>query len=276
MRIAVLTTDQPNERALCWKLAAEGRIAGVVCAKNIRTPNRRWRWARWRQRVANRTVGAPFVSAWAALQRRYAAQHPGWLEAPRLAVRNVNDAQTLAFLDRIAPDFVLVSGTTLLGPALLSQAPRWRALWNLHTGLSPYVKGGPNCTNWCLASGALHLIGNTIMWLDAGVDSGPIVASERAPLTGRETLPELHWAVMEHAHDLSVRAVRALLAGRSVPRVPQASLGDGRTFRNGDWTAAAMRRAWAAFRRDYRPEALAADGVRVVPLESGCEAGARA
>lgn len=171
-----------------------------------------------------------------------------------LRVPNINDARTVAWLDRLSPELVLVSGTNLVGQAIRDWAASRGGIINLHTGLSPYVKGGPDCTNWCLAEGAFHLIGNTVLWLDAGIDSGPILATEQTVLSGQESLAELHWKVMTHAHDLCVRAVQALAAGRETPRIPQERVAGGRTFSSLDWNGRAMRRAWRNFRRDFSAE----------------------
>jgi len=37
---------------------------------------------------------------------------------------------------------------------------------------------------WCLAKNWLHLIGNTVMWIDPGIDSGDLLSTERTPLDG--------------------------------------------------------------------------------------------
>lgn len=261
MRAVLLTTDQPNETALAWRLAGACHLVGIVCSRNAaRTRREPWA-ARLLRRIEGRLAGRPFIRAWQALQRRYRQRYPLWPRAPRISVDHINHDATARFLGELAPDLVLVSGTNLLGKPLIELAGRRRGILSLHTGLSPYMKGGPNCTNWCLAEGAFHLIGNTVMWLDAGVDSGPIAASERAPLTGRETLESLHWAVMEHAHALYVRVLRAVSAGAAVSRVPQEALGSGPTFRNRDWNAAAMRRASRNFVHHYSPAAFTPDAL---------------
>jgi methionyl-tRNA formyltransferase len=157
---------------------------------------------------------------------------------------------------------VVVSGTNLVGRAVIEAANSARGIVNLHTGISPYVKGGPNCTNWCLAENKLHWIGNTIMWLDLGIDTGAIIATEQAPLDGTESLEALHFGVVEHAHGLYTRAVASIAAGLRVPRIPQDSIATGRTYYNYQWSGAAMLRAYYNFRRHYRPEAFSSSEFR--------------
>jgi methionyl-tRNA formyltransferase len=250
MRVLVLTTDQPNQTALVRKLAGVCEIVGVVLSSNV--PRRRSRRIRsLTNRIAAHTVGRPLTHAWDSMLERYAAQHDGVPAARRVEVDNINDPLTLSTIEEMAPDLVAVSGTNIVGPELIEAAGRARGMVNLHTGISPYVKGGPNCTNWCLARGWFRLIGNTVMWIDAGVDSGNLIATEATALDGTETLEELHWKVMEHAHDLYVRSIAAIAGGDRVAAVPQTDVGDGPTFANADWSALEMLRARWNFARHY-------------------------
>ena len=105
---------------------------------------------------------------------------------------------------------------------------------NLHTGLSPYIKGGPNCTNWCISTGQVHLIGNTVMWIDEGIDSGNIISTELTAFEGNESLLDVHIKVMEHAHDLYIGSIRKLIEGAR-PGVRQNEIGDGKTYYSKQW-----------------------------------------
>jgi folate-dependent phosphoribosylglycinamide formyltransferase PurN len=256
MRVVLLAGEGPEQTALCHKLAAQGEIIGVVLSRNVpkRSPRRRVKLLV--NRILGRVVGRPFLEAWRQLQREYARRYPGLPPIPQIRVENVNDPETLASLRDWNPDAVLVSGTNLVGRAIIDWAASRRGILNLHTGLSPYVKGGPNCTNWCFAEGTFHLIGNTVMWLDIGIDSGPILTTARPKLSGRESLSELHWNVMEHAHSLCIQAVSALASGRQVPYVRQDEIAPGRTYYSAQWNALAMLRARRNFTRRYNPQFL--------------------
>lgn len=201
--------------------------------------------------LAARTAGKRLIRAWTDLQLEYDQRHDLPAGSRIEYVANVNDEATLRLIDESQPELLVVSGTNLVGRKLLERMRDARGILNLHTGISPYVKGGPNCTNWCLSEGLFHLIGNSIMWLDAGIDSGPLCFTERTPLSGNESLLDLHRAVMDHGHAMYLAVLDQLAAGKSVPRVPQASIAAGRTFYTAEWTAAAMRRAVKRFDRDY-------------------------
>lgn len=253
MKVVILTGDQANQAALCHKLAAHCEVAAIVLSENIpKKPAPLARRVRLLlNRVAGRFVGRPFVTTWQELQATYQQRYPQFPSVPQVRVRNVNDEGTLATLRQHEPDLVIVSGTNLVGKKVIEAASARGGVINLHTGISPYVKGGPNCTNWCLAEATFHLIGNTVMWLDAGIDTGKLIATEQTPLTGTESLFELHWQVMEHAHELYARVVSRLARGENVPAVAQASIAEGRTFYNADWNAAAMYRARRNFKTHY-------------------------
>jgi folate-dependent phosphoribosylglycinamide formyltransferase PurN len=256
-------------------LAATLDVAAVFVSRNAlrRRPPRAGRLLV--NRIAARTLGWPLVGAWFEVQSRYQQMFPHWPPVRIERVASVNDEVVRAGLETISPDLVMVSGTNLVGKAVLEAASRRGTVLNLHTGISPYVKGGPNCTNWCLARGWFHLIGNTVLWLDPGIDSGPLVATERTPLDGSESLLDLHWKVLEHAHDLYRRVACAAVSGDTLPRVPQATIAEGRTFYNADWGPAAIARALWNYQRQYR-RAVAPAGsgaampeVRLFPFAAG-------
>lgn len=264
MKVVILTGDQANQAALCHKLEPYCDIRAIVLSENVprKSPPPSRRARQLVNRVSGRLAGRPFVEAWRQLLRSYAELYPSFPEAPTVRVKNVNDAQTLRTIEEAAPDLVVVSGTNLVGRKIIELGSRRMGVVNLHTGISPYVKGGPNCTNWCLAEGSFHLIGNTVMWLDPGIDTGNIIATEQTPLTGNETLPELHWKVMEHAHSLYVKVVRRLAEGEPLPSIPQDSICAGRTFYNIEWDVRAMLKARRNFRRHYPAHFTDAEGRR--------------
>jgi methionyl-tRNA formyltransferase len=256
MRVLALVNAQSTQKALCTKFAEAFELVGVVISENkprkkAKAPKFRWLL----NGVAGRTFGAPLTGAWHALVDRYAASYPDFPgSAQKFHVSNVNDDETIVACESLMPDIVIVSGTNLLSAktiTALHERSRFGVL-NLHTGISPYVKGGPNCTNWCLAKGWFHLIGSTVMWIDAGVDSGDIIATERTALSGEETLKELHWKVMEHAHDLYLRSVQKLRTyADQLPRIPQSSVGPHHTFKNSEFSFFQIVAAESNFYRRY-------------------------
>lgn len=90
------------------------------------------------------------------------------------------------------------------------------------------------------------------MWLDLGIDTGNIIATEQTPLDGNETLFDLHWKVMQHAHEIYVESIACIGEGKNVPSVPQKTISEGNHFNSVDWNGIQMRNALTNFRRNYR------------------------
>lgn len=236
---------------MCHKIAKTSDVAAIVVSENIprRKPSLTKKMRSFVNRVAGRFAGREFVETWFKMLREYDAEFPDFPDVPVIRVKNINDAAAIETLEKYAPDLTIVSGTNLVGKKALKASKK---IVNLHTGISPYVKGGPNCTNWCLAKNWFHLIGNTVMWLDLGIDTGKIISTEQTPLDGGETLFELHWKVMQHAHDLYVRAIRQIGEGREVPAIAQDEIATGTTFYTADWDLTAQRNALKNFRANYK------------------------
>lgn len=260
MKLLLLTNPQGNQRALAHRIAAHLPLTAIVTV----TPRRDWTkkpsLAKRLRTLAGRLLafgpGLPLRRAWFAMLAHYDRLFPDFPVDP-IEVSDVNAPEVLALVEREQPDLVVVSGTNLLKPPLIGRIGANGRIVNLHTGISPYIKGGPNCTNWCLALRRFDLIGNTVMWLDAGIDSGAIVATERTPLSGGESLTGLQIAVMEHAHALYVRCIRLFAEGNALPSVPQDDLGKGRLFLTREWTAGPTARAVVNHRLHYCREAAA-------------------
>jgi len=263
MNIILLFSDDANQRALAHRIARIAPVEAIVLCK----PGQPGRGGISAQlgRLARGLVGLPLRKAWFAMLRRYEREYPDFPIEPRLAVSDINDPAVLAVIDSISPDLAIVSGTNLLKQPLIDAISRTGRIMNLHTGISPYIKGGPNCTNWCLATGRFDLIGNTVMWIDTGIDSGNLVATEQTPLERTESLTELHVKVMDHAHSLLLRCVERFAAGSPLPDVPQAEIGSGRLFLSRHWNAAAAARAVLNFYLYYRRAPRRAD-LRLVAL----------
>lgn len=228
--------DAPNHRALVSKIAALYEVAGIVVDKKKGMKKTGGFIVTWKK-IINKLRFGRIDSAWSQLQDHYRRNFPVWPKTALLYTDSINSKEAFEFTSRIGPDLVIVSGTSLIKEPMVSLPVRL-GIMNLHTGLSPYVKGGPNCTNWCIANNEWGLIGNTIMWLSAGIDSGNIIASEQKAVSGEKDLPAIHLRVMEHAHELYLRVIGYVMqASPPYQSVPQASLGDGKLYLTKMWTA---------------------------------------
>ncbi len=259
MKIIAVFGDGSSQRALAQRIHGSVPLAHI--AKIRLKPKGRRKLLR---SAVSITLARSIRAAWLGMLRHYDERFKEWPDVPSSSHSSANDDDLAILIERERPDLVLVSGTDLLRKHTLDRFAT--KVMNLHTGLSPYIRGGPNCTNWALALGEFDLIGNTVMWIDPGIDSGAIIATERTPLDGRESFLELHIKVMDHAHDLYRRAVEAFAQGRVLPSVPQSTIAKGRLFLTRHWDSAAMLRAAFNHRFRYRPFEARAD-IHLVGLD---------
>ena len=228
--------NAPNQKALAVKIAKEFSVAGIVIEKKT-SGAKKENVAQLIHKIWDRIKFRSIYNAWKNLQQFYAAAFVEWPSVPVLTAANINTKEVYDFTNKLSPDLIIVSGTSLIKQLLLD-IPAIIGIINLHTGLSPYVKGGPNCTNWCIANNDWHLVGNTIMWINAGIDSGNIITTERIDIRNSDSLYTAQKMVMEHAHELYIKTIRYLNDTNSpYQSVAQTSLPAGRLYYTKMWNA---------------------------------------
>ena len=253
-QIIVLCGDQPNQRALVNKLNSVIPISELIVWK----PNPKKRFSKLFQIAVNPLAllnffaDFPYKHAWFVMLESYSEVNKKMPLKPSLVCQNVNEIRVQEFLGDKRDALIVVSGTNLLSRQFLESMDKSVKVINLHTGLSPYVKGGPNCTNWCLALNRLDLIGNTVMWLDSGIDSGDIIVSEQTNVFNVESLSDLHIRVMNHAHDLYVRAIEKIVSESPVNAISQKKFGVGDLYLTKDWTLSHKVRGIYYFYKEFR------------------------
>lgn len=149
-----------------------------------------------------------------ALQRAAAAQVPGFLVAlASYPDRPSWDAALTAEAARHSPDFVVCAGfMRLLGPTFLSRfAPR---VVNSHPALLPAFPGA-HAVRDALAYG-VKITGATVHLVDAGLDTGPIVAQECVPVRGDDDEARLHERIKIVERRLLVDSLHRLAGGFEV------------------------------------------------------------
>lgn len=133
-------------------------------------------------------------------------------------------ARDPGFLDRLralAPDLIVVAAYGQLLPQALLDIPRHGCL-NVHTSLLPAYRGAAPI-QWALADG-LRETGVTLMRMDAGLDTGPIITTATTPIHDEDNGQILHDRLAGLGAELLVRSLPDYLAGRLPPR-PQPSEG---------------------------------------------------
>ncbi len=133
----------------------------------------------------------------------------------------IRDDAAQAHIRAVRADVMVVVAYGQILPASLISAPRLGTL-NVHASLLPRHRG-PAPIEWSILSGDSET-GVTIMQMDAGVDTGPILAQSRVPVAPDATAGRLESQLANLGAGLMVRTLDDLAHGRITP-VPQPAEG---------------------------------------------------
>jgi folate-dependent phosphoribosylglycinamide formyltransferase PurN len=255
MRAIVLTSTFRRHMFVANQLAAGCDVVGVWQEEKTFKP----------EQYATDAEGEVFIQRHFAARDASEAQYfsdAASLHLDRGALHRIvpaarcSDAEEVALMTRARPDVVLVFGTGILREPFLS-AFAGRIL-NIHLGLSPYYRGaGTNF--WPLVNREPECVGATIHYLDAGIDTGPILAHARPTIERADGPHDLGNKTIVAAADLLLRAASAHVNGvaRAVPQ-----WGTGRLYLRKNFNAEAVRALYANFSTGMIDEYLAARAAR--------------
>lgn len=133
----------------------------------------------------------------------------------------LRDPETVDRIARGAPDLLVLADYGQIVPERLLTMPRHGAL-NLHPSLLPRHRGASPIPATILAGD--KETGVSLMLMDTGLDTGPLIAQRRLPLTRRETAPLLESQLASLAGQLLTDTLDPWLAG-SVKPASQSSEG---------------------------------------------------
>jgi methionyl-tRNA formyltransferase len=140
---------------------------------------------------------------------------------PVLQVESPNAPSTLFALRAVRPDlFVVVAYGAILSPELLA-VPKLGAI-NLHASLLPRYRGA-SPIQAALLDG-LGETGASTMWMDAGLDTGDLIATTKLAIAPDETAGELSTRLAAAGATLLAETIAAVEAGTAT-RTPQSAEG---------------------------------------------------
>ena len=128
---------------------------------------------------------------------------------------------TLARLREFAADVMVVVAYGLLLPVAVLETPRLGCV-NIHASLLPRWRGAAPIQRAILACDAQT--GITIMQMDAGLDTGPVLLTRTLPIAADETSASLHDRLSALGAVAIVDALAGLASGTLVPQ-PQPATG---------------------------------------------------
>jgi len=143
------------------------------------------------------------------------------MHLPVFQPERIRTEEAQARIREVGADVMVVVAYGQILPASLLDAPRLGTL-NVHASLLPRHRG-PAPVEWSILSGDTET-GVTIMQMDAGVDTGPILAQEPVPIAADEIAPRLEGRLAKVGGRLLVRTLADLVQGRVQP-LPQPAVG---------------------------------------------------
>jgi methionyl-tRNA formyltransferase len=131
----------------------------------------------------------------------------------------LKNAEGRAGLATWAPDLLVVVAYGLILPREALQLPRLGCL-NIHGSVLPRWRGAAPIQRALLAGDVET--GVTIMQLDEGLDTGPVLLERRRPIGLHDTAGDLHDALAELGAAALLEAIDGLTTGKLLPRAQPA------------------------------------------------------
>ena len=140
---------------------------------------------------------------------------------PVLQPRRIGDAEAVAALENCDADIFVVTAYGQILPQSVLDLPHVAAV-NVHASLLPRWRGAAPIQAAILAGD--KFTGATIMMMDAGMDTGPILAQAEVRIDDRETGQTLHDILSLAGAKLLAAALLAYLDGELQPNVQDDAL----------------------------------------------------
>lgn len=213
---------------LCGRSARHLHVANVLCRssdpvaivqetggewnlkktlKKLRPDNllrKVWRWLRDRRRYTGNPEAKFF----------FPDGNPR-LDRPELVreVPHINHPEVVRLARELQPDLICVFGTSLIRGELLNQGRL--GIINLHGGLSPEYRGA-DCTFWALYNGEPDKVGCTLHYIDAGIDTGRLIAHVSPAVREGDSELVLFWRAVQDSAQVYAEAIRRLAHGQAL------------------------------------------------------------
>ena len=174
-----------------------------------------WRWLRDRRRYSGNPEAKFFFP-----DGEPRLDHPELVRE----VPHINHPEVVKLAREFKPDLICVFGTSLIRGDLLKEGRL--GILNLHGGLSPEYRGA-DCTFWALYNGEPEKVGCTLHYIDAGIDTGRLIAHISPEVRAGDSELELFWRAVQDSAEVYAEAVARLAQGESLG---MAQPGKGRLY----------------------------------------------
>lgn len=136
-------------------------------------------------------------------------------DLPVLQPAKARDEQFISHLRELQPDLIVVVAYGQILPQSILDLPKFGCV-NVHTSLLPKYRGAAPI-QWAIANGETET-GVTIMKMDAGLDTGPILSQARTPILAEDNSQILHDKLAQLGAELLVKTIPDFVAGKIQPQ----------------------------------------------------------
>ena len=166
-----------------------------------------WRWLRDRRRYTGGGEAAFFFGDRVPRLER---------EDLLVEVPHINHPDVIALVEKHNPDIIAVFGTSLIRGELLKKGRL--GIVNLHGGLSPNYRGADN-TFWALYNKEPEQVGCTLHFIDAGIDSGKLIAHTSPAVEEGDDELTLFWRAVRDSAEIYAELFNRLEQGEQLGQV---------------------------------------------------------
>lgn len=174
-----------------------------------------WRWLRDRRRYTGNPEAKFFFP-----ESDPRLDHPELLRE----VPHINHPEVVKLARALRPDLICVFGTSLIRGELLKEGRL--GIINLHGGLSPEYRGA-DCTFWALYNGEPEKVGCTLHYIDAGIDTGRLIAHVSPEVREGDSELLLFWRAVQDSAEVYAETIARLARG---DRLGMIQPGKGRLY----------------------------------------------
>jgi methionyl-tRNA formyltransferase len=134
---------------------------------------------------------------------------------PVLQPLKARDENFISQLRALKPDLIVVVAYGHILPQAILDLPLYGCL-NVHTSLLPKYRGAAPI-QWAVANGETET-GVTIMKMDAGLDTGPVLAQKRTPISPQDDSAALHQRLAQLGAELLLETIPGYVGGKILPK----------------------------------------------------------
>ena len=233
MKIVFLTNNSCSAKFIANRLNQKGLLDTVIIEEtSIKTITKILREVKsisW-QKIPEKILDLCAIWTYSKLANSYIETHllkPNNIKAFPMGinlhkVKNASSLQCLSILNSLEPELIIVFGTSILKPEVLSIAKRYTL--NIHGGIVPKYRN-VHSDFWAISKNDIKNIGTSIIHLDPGIDTGDIAIQENLEINSNDTMFSIKKKNIELSLKLIIQAIE-MVKLENLPKIKQNQFSD--------------------------------------------------